>query len=99
MKLETTCIASLGGTALSIAWVNDLSSIIGLIGTIISAVFGLLSLILLIYTRLKKKAENNELNASAILEAIREGKEGTEEYIQIMQDAIKKYQEENNKKE
>lgn len=97
MRIENTCLASLSGTALSIAWVNDLSSIVGLIGTIISAVFGLVSLFILIYTRLKKKADANNLNLTDVLNAIKEGKEGAEYYIKQVQEALDKYEEENKK--
>lgn len=91
-KLHTTCLASMSGSVLSgIAWADNMSSIVGLIGTIISAVFGLLSLIILIYSKLKKKHENGTLTAQDLINAIKEGKEGATPFIEEIDEAITEY--------
>lgn len=92
-KLHTTCLASMSGSVLSgIAWADNMSSIVGLIGTIISAVFGLLSLIILIYSKLKKKHDEGNLTTQDLIEAIKEGKEGATPYIEKIQEAIREYE-------
>ena len=92
-KLHTTCLASMGGSVLSgIAWADNMTSIVGLIGTIISAVFGLLSLIILIYSKLKKKHDDGNLTTQDLINAIKEGKEGATPYIEEIQKAIREYE-------
>lgn len=105
-KLQATCTASITASVVStIAWADNLSSIFGLIGSIVSAIFGLLSLGILIYNRLAYKARQDKdgdgkadgLQVGDIIEAIMEGKEGAEPYINDIKQAIEKY--EQNKKE
>lgn len=91
MKLENTCLTSLSGSVLSIAWAENISSIVGLIGTIISAVFGLISLIILLYTKLKKKSEDG-LTPFELLDIIKEGKKEAEPFINELKEAIEEYQ-------
>ena len=92
-KLHTTCLASIGGSVLSgITLVDNITSIVGLIGAIISAVFGLLSLFILIYSKLKKKQEEGNLTTQDLIEAIKEGKEGASPYIEAIQEAIREYE-------
>lgn len=92
-KLHTTCLASIGGSVLSgITLVDNITSIVGLIGAIISAVFGLLSLFILIYSKLKKKHEEGNLTTQDLIEAIKEGKEGASPYIEAIQEAIREYE-------
>ena len=92
-KLHTTCLASIGGSVLSgITLVDNITSIVGLIGAIISAVFGLLSLFILIYSKLKKKSDDGNLTTQDLIEAIKEGKEGASPYIEAIQEAIREYE-------
>ena len=92
-KLHTTCLASIGGSVLSgITLVDNITSIVGLIGAIISAVFGLLSLFILIYSKLKKKSDDGNLTTQDLIEAIKEGKEGATPYIEKIQEAIREYE-------
>lgn len=101
-RLNQSCLASLTGSVISsIAWADNITSIFGMIGTIISAIFGLLSLFILIYGKLKKKADKGNLSALDLMEAIKEGKEGAEPYIADIKKAIDNYEkskrnEENN---
>lgn len=100
-KLQASCTASITASGIStIAWAENLSSIIGLIGTIISAIFGLLSLIILIYNKLHKIANEDKdqdgkpdgLKIEDLIEAIEEGKEGADPYIDQIKSAIDKYE-------
>ena len=98
-KIQTTCTASITASTLSTAvWLQDLSTILGLIGTIISAVFGLISIGLLIYNKVKGKVQNNDLSIEDIVKLAKEGKEGAEPYIKQLQGAIEKIKEESSKK-
>lgn len=98
-KIQTTCTASITASALSTAvWIQDLTTILGLIGTIISVIFGLISLGLLIYNKVKGKVEKGNLSLEDIVEIIKEGKEGAEPYIKQLQEAIDKFKEESSKK-
>ncbi len=91
--LQTSCVASLSGSVISsVAWADNITSIVGMIGTIISAVFGLLSLIILIYQRVKKKADDGNLTAKDLLDAIKEGKDGAKPYIDQIKKAVKDYE-------
>lgn len=91
--LQTSCVASLSGSIISsVAWADNITSIVGMIGTIISAVFGLFSLVLLIYQRLKKKADEGNLTAKDLLEAIKDGKDGAKPYIDQIKQAVKEYE-------
>lgn len=97
-KIQTTCTASITASALTTAvWLQDLTTILGLIGTIISAVFGLLSIGLLIYNKVKGKVENNDLSIKDIVDLAKEGKEGAEPYIKRLQEAIEKIKESSKK--
>lgn len=97
-KIQTTCTASITASALTTAvWLQDLTTILGLIGTIISAVFGLISIGLLIYNKVKGKVENNDLSIEDIVELIKEGKEGAEPYIEQLEEAIEKIKESSKK--
>lgn len=100
-KLQASCTTSITASAVStIAWAENLSSIIGLIGTIISAIFGLFSLTLLIYTNIKKKAQEDKdkdgkpdgLTAEDLIKALKDGKEGATPYINQIKDAIDEYE-------
>jgi len=100
-KLQVSCTASITASGIStIAWVDNFNSIIGLIGTIISVIFGLLSLIILIYNKLNKLAHEDKdhdgqpdgLKFEDLIEAIEEGKEGAEPYIDQIKNAIDKYE-------
>lgn len=97
-KIQTTCTASITASALTTAvWLQDLTTILGLIGTIISAVFGLISIGLLIYNKVKGKVENNDLSIEDIVDLIKEGKEGAEPYIEQLEEAIEKIKESSKK--
>lgn len=100
-KLQLSCTTSITASAVStIAWADNLNTIIGLIGTIISAIFGLFSLALLIYNNLKKKAQEDKdkngkpdgLTAQDLIQAIKEGKEGATPFIAQIKDAIDEYE-------
>lgn len=93
-KIHTTCLASLTGSVISsVAWADNITSVVGMVGTIISALFGLLSLFILIYNRLKRKADEGTLTAEDILKAIKEGKEGASPYVKAIKEAVKDYEE------
>lgn len=97
-KIQTTCTASITASALTTAvWLQDLTTILGLIGTIISAVFGLISIGLLIYNKVKGKVQDNDLSIEDIVDLIKEGKEGAEPYIKQLQEAIEKIKESSKK--
>lgn len=92
-KIQPSCLASLTGSVISsVAWAENITSIVGMIGTIISAVFGLLSLFILIYNRLKEKAKDNNLSANDLINAIKEGKEGATPLIEEIKEAIETYE-------
>ncbi|MBO7713490.1 MAG: hypothetical protein J6S85_07955 [Methanobrevibacter sp.] len=97
-KIQTTCTASITASALTTAvWLQDLTTILGLIGTIISAVFGLISIGLLIYNKVKGKVQDNDLSIEDIVDLIKEGKEGAEPYIEQLEEAIEKIKESSKK--
>lgn len=97
-KIQTTCTASITASALTTAvWLQDLTTILGLIGTIISAVFGLISIGLLIYNKVKEKVKNKDLSIEDIVDLIKEGKEGAEPYISQLEEAIEKLKESSKK--
>lgn len=97
-KIQTTCTASITASALTTAvWLQDLTTILGLIGTIISAVFGLISIGLLIYNKVKGKVQDNDLSIEDIVDLIKEGKEGAEPYIKQLEEAIEKIKESSKK--
>lgn len=99
-RLNNTCLASLTGSVISsVAWADNITSVAGMIGTIISAVFGLLSLFILIYNKLKTKADNNSLTAKDLIEAIKEGKEGAEPFIAEIKEAVEEYEKNTKGKE
>lgn len=92
-KLQNSCLASLTGSVISsVAWADNITSVVGMIGTIISALFGLLSLFILIYNRLKNKTKDGNLTATELIKAIKDGKEGAEPYIADIKQAIDDYQ-------
>ena len=93
-KIHTTCLASLTGSVISsVAWADNITSVVGMVGTIISALFGLLSLFILIYNRLKRKADEGTLTAEDILKAIKEGKREASPYVKAIKEAVKDYEE------
>lgn len=97
-KIQTTCTASITASVLTTAvWVQDLTTILGLIGTIISAVFGLISIGLLIYNKVKEKVSNKDLSIDELIDLIKEGKEGAEPYIEEIAEAIEKIKESSKK--
>lgn len=105
-RLHSTCSVSLTASTISaIAWVDNISSVVGLISAIVSAVFGILSLFILIYTGLKKKAQEDKdgdgkpdgLTLDDFINAIKEGKEGATLYVDKIKDAVETY-EKNQKK-
>lgn len=99
-KLNTTCTASITASVLSGAlWIENITSIFAMIGSIISAVFGLVSLAILIYNKVKKKVDDKDLNFNDILDLIKEGKEGAEPYIHEIVHAIEEYQDSKNKED
>lgn len=100
-KIQLSSTTSVTASAVStIAWVENLNSIIGLIGTIVSAIFGIISLTILIYSRLKDKANEDKdhdgvadgLTMWNIIESIKEGKEGAKPYIESIKHAIEEYE-------
>lgn len=99
-KLNTTCTASITASVLSGAlWIENITSIFAMIGSIISAVFGLVSLAILIYNKVKKKVDDKDLKFNDILDLIKEGKEGAEPYIKDIVHAIEEYQQDSKNKE
>ena len=100
MNLNNTCTASVVASGVStISWLNDISSVVGLISALISAVFGLMSIGIIIYSRLKKKSELNELTSDDIVKAIGESKDGVDDFIKKITEAIDNYNQNKNKKE
>lgn len=99
-RIDTTCLASLTGSVISsVAWADNITSIAGMVGTIISAVFGCLSLFIFLYNKIKKKADNGTLTAKDLIDAIKEGKEGAKPFIADIKEAVENYEKNTKGKE
>ena len=100
MKVEESCFVSLSGTTLSgIMWLEDVTSIIGLISAIVSAIFGIVSIIILVRQKIKEKADRNDLTPKDIIEEIMKGKKEADPFINQIKEALDDYQKSNRKED